>query len=149
MGRLAALIPVNEMQLTESAMDHCQRTKQGISKAKANGVQWGSYGAVLAKQNKKSAQAFAESLRTLIVDLMARNKCKGPATLANALNDRGVKSRNGKSWHPNSALRIIERLRPSLNDEVSQVRDQIFDSKFGLGAMKNEPLAGKCSKAGD
>ncbi len=139
-------IPVNEMQLTESAMDHCQKTKQGISIARANGVKWGSYGAILAKQNKDAAQTFAESLRPLIVDLMAHNKCNGPVTLARAMNNRGVISRNGGSWHPNSVLRVMERLRPSLNEDVRQARSKIFENVFGQGSMENELLAMKYKK---
>ncbi len=137
-------LPVNEMHLTANAMDHSQKTKQGITIARSNGVHWGSHGAILAKHNKDAAQAFAETLRPLIVELMA-HKCNGAASLARAMNQRGVMSRNGGNWHPGSAQRVIDRLRPSLDEDISLKREENFKKATGA-LMATEVLALKCNK---
>lgn len=129
---------MDDMKAISTNMVHRQRTKQGIAKAKGNGVSWGAYGVVLAKQNKDTAQAYAETLRPLFIDLMANHRIKGAATLANALNKRGIKTRSGKAWLPNSVHRVLVRLRPSLGEEVSRARDEAYEKNLGQETIRNE-----------
>ena len=114
-------------------MDHGERTKIGIIEAKARGVDWGTYGQVLAAKNRHEAQVSAESLRPLIFELKL-NGCRGPKALAEELNKREVPTRNGGKWHPMTVRRLMQRLEPSLSKEIKEARME--GSKKALKLME-------------
>lgn len=87
------------------------RTKAALAAAKARGVRLGANGALLAAQRKAAAVEWAEGLRPVLTNL------KGPAprTLADyarQLNDAGIPSRDGGTWHPATVARVLRRLSP-------------------------------------
>lgn len=84
------------------------RTKAALAAAKARGVLLGKNGSVLAAEHKRQAVAFAAALRPEI----ARARSAGALTcreLADALNCRGVRTREGGTWHPATVARVIRR----------------------------------------
>ncbi len=102
-------------------MNKSDQTRQGIARARARGIAWGAYAAVLAQQNREQADQFAVSLRPLILQLMlARHR--GPVKLARELNRRGVPARNGGKWHPATVDRLLRRL-PGLKEELAKARE--------------------------
>jgi len=102
-------------------MNHGERTRIGIIKAKERGVAWGTHGQVLANQNKQQAQVFAEALRPLILELMLE-RVRGPKALAVELNKRGISTRTGGEWRRETVHRLVQRLEPSLSKEVKEAR---------------------------
>ena len=122
-------------------MNREESTKQGIVRAKARGVVWGQYGAVLAARNKHDAQAFAESMRTILVDLATDHGLVqsrlGPRPLAGKLNEMGVPARNGGRWFPATVHRLLKRLGPSFEQECRQMRTAKL-KKWGWVRSQNE-----------
>ena len=110
-------------------------TKEGIARARARGVVWGRYGAVRAARNKHDAQAFAESMRTVLVDLATdhgRGQSRlGPRPLARRLNEMGVLARNGGMWYPATVHRLLKRLGPSFENECRQIRTAKLNTALG------------------
>ena len=45
-------------------MNKGDQTKQGIARARARGIAWGAYAAVLAQQNRERADQLANTLDT-------------------------------------------------------------------------------------
>lgn len=107
-------------------MNRRESTKQGIARAKARGVVWGRYGAVLADRNMQGAQAYAETMRPLLLDLENERRLVdpslGPRPLARKLNERGIPARNGGKWYPATVHRLLKRLGPSFGQDCSQIR---------------------------
>ena len=114
-------------------MNHGERTKIGIIKAKAKGVDWGKHGRVLGAKNKQQAQVFADALRPLILELRAEKR-RGPKAIAQELNKREVPTRNGGKWHPMTVRRLMQRLEPSLSKDVKEARKE--GSKKALKLME-------------
>ena len=116
-------------------MNRIESTKQGIVRAKARGVVWGKYGAVIAARNKNDAQEFAESMRTTLVDLATDHGLVqsrlGPRPLARKLNEMGVSARNGGRWHPATVHRLLKRLGPSFKQECRQIRRTKLNEVLG------------------
>ncbi len=86
-----------------------ERTKAALAAAKERGVQLGRNGKLLAKQNRMEAVEFARDISKEINKL----GLGGSASLrevASALNDIGVRTRNGSHWHPTSIARVINRI---------------------------------------
>jgi DNA invertase Pin-like site-specific DNA recombinase len=85
------------------------RTRAALQAAKARGQVLGSNGGILAQQHKQSAHAFALTL----LPLCKEAKASGIITtrdLADLLNVRGIKTREGAMWHPCNAGRVLQRL---------------------------------------
>jgi DNA invertase Pin-like site-specific DNA recombinase len=85
------------------------RTKAALAAAKARGVRLGKNGASLAAAHKASAASFASGL----TDEVERAQASGVHTcraLARWLNENGIRSREGQSWHAASAARLLRRL---------------------------------------
>lgn len=102
-------------------MNKSDQTKQGIAKARARGIVWGAYAAVLAQQNRERADQFAESLRPLILELMLARR-RGPVKLAREHNRIGVPASRGGKWHPATVDRLLRRL-PGLKEELAKARE--------------------------
>ena len=119
-------------------MNRSESTKQGIARARAYGVIWGRYGAVLADRNKQDAQAFAESMRPMLLDLTKDRRLGGPRLLARKLNEMGVPARNGDKWYPATVHRLLKRLGPSFEQECRQIRsakvDEVLRNQSKLAA---------------
>ena len=114
-------------------MDHGEKTRAGIIKAKARGVDWGAHGRVLADQNKQQAQIFAESLRPVILELKLE-RVRGPKAIAEELNKRNMPTRTGGKWRRETVNRLIQRLEPSLSKDVKEARKE--GSKKALKLME-------------
>jgi DNA invertase Pin-like site-specific DNA recombinase len=93
-----------------------QRTKAALAAAKQRGVKLGTYGTTLAAAQKERAQAFAEKLRPVMVEILET----GPSTLANIvkiLTDRGIQTRESGHWSPMMVSRVLSRLQLSHCDQ--------------------------------
>jgi len=86
-----------------------QRTKAALAAAKARGVVLGANGKALAKVHKAEAEAFAVSLLPIITKIRNDGHWTVRA-VTEALNDRGIPSREGKRWHLSSARQLLRRL---------------------------------------
>ena len=93
--------------------NHSELTRAGIARARARGVPRGTHSSALAERNREQAEAFAESLRPVVVELIC-GKVRGPTSLARELNRLGVPTARGGSWHPTSARRLLDRLELGL-----------------------------------
>jgi DNA invertase Pin-like site-specific DNA recombinase len=99
-----------------------ERTKAALAVAKARGVKLGNPNgarALRGKQigNKKAvatvkanADQRAANLRAIVDDLRSHGITSVRA-LAAELNDRGILTPRGASWHPTSTARLLSRLR--------------------------------------
>ncbi len=108
-------------------MNHSEKTKAGIAKAKAAGTQWGAHGSVLAEKNNNDAQEFAESLRSVILGLMLDAigaKQRGPKALAVKLNELGIPTARGGKWHPATVHRLMKRLEPGLSVSFKKAKQE-------------------------
>lgn len=84
------------------------RTRAALAAAQARGRKLGKHGKVLAKKNRKEAQAFARQLAPVVRQL--RKEHPTLQALARALNRKSVKTgRNGK-WHPTTVKRLLDRV---------------------------------------
>ena len=84
--------------------DIAQRTKDALAAARARGQRLGN--PAQAKVNEDAAQAFAETLRPMVwpyINLSTRR-------IASVLNGQGIKTAEGKSWHPAQIKRLCDRL---------------------------------------
>ena len=86
------------------------RTKEALKAAKKRGVVLGKHGTkVLSKQNKQSADEFAESMQPIIQQL----KKEGFSTfrqLRDELNNRLISTyREGGQWHLDTVYNVVKR----------------------------------------
>ena len=85
------------------------RTKIALAAAKSKGIKLGAYGVVLGARKKEAADLYAKSIEPVIKEL----KDEGYRTIkdiAAQLNNRGIKSPAGGSWHLCSVHRLVKRL---------------------------------------
>jgi DNA invertase Pin-like site-specific DNA recombinase len=85
------------------------RTKAALAAAKARGVALGTNGRRLASKNRAAADADAERFRPIVEEL----KAEGIVTLraiAAELNQRGIASPRGRTWHVLTVDRLLRRL---------------------------------------
>ncbi len=80
------------------------RTKAAIAAKRARGQEWGTNAA-----KTMQADTFAESLRTEIQTL-ADIGITTPAAVAQALNERGVRTSGGREWGAGQVVRLMRRL---------------------------------------
>lgn len=86
-----------------------QRTKDALQRAKARGVELGTYGRdVLAPANRKAAQERAEGLADIIKAKLAAGASY--RTIADELNAEGVPTARGGKWHLGTVQRLVKRL---------------------------------------
>jgi DNA invertase Pin-like site-specific DNA recombinase len=86
-----------------------ERTKAALAAAKARGVRLGSHGAVLAAKHRQAATAFALSVAGEITACRDRGATTC-AAIAAAMNEKGLRSRDGGRWHAASVARVLVRL---------------------------------------
>lgn len=85
------------------------RTKAALAAAKERGVKLGTYGKVLAAENKASADDYAKELRPVIDDIRDAGHTTVRA-IASELNRKGIETARGGSWHPNTVQRLLKRI---------------------------------------
>ena len=134
-------LPVSECAIpcNEPAVSHAERTIAGISEARERGVQWGTFGKLLAERNRNEAQAFAEILRPLLIELGVNNIPR-PTAIARELNRRKVPTPLGRRWHPTSVRRLLARLGPSLKDEIRAISIPINAKALAKFLLEGHPL---------
>jgi len=89
------------------------RVKAAISVYKDRGGKWGKNGKHLAKQNKKSAKAFAETIGAQIKEAITRTRKPTYSRIADKLNSSGIKTRTGKKFFPASVRNAMNQLEMS------------------------------------
>jgi DNA invertase Pin-like site-specific DNA recombinase len=89
------------------------RVKESIAVYKENGGEWGKHGQKLAKQNKESAQIFAQTISEAITATIQRTRKPTYARIADKLNASGVKTRTGKRFYPASVRNAMKQLEMS------------------------------------
>lgn len=84
------------------------RTKAALQAAKARGVRLGVSAKKLASANRAAAMARAHEIR----DVLAELSKAGMSTrqIAAELTTRGVATPRGGRWHPQTVIRVMERL---------------------------------------
>lgn len=85
------------------------RTKAALAAAKARGVVLGSYGRILAANNRTAADRFAEGMRHSVERLLAQG-CVRLQDVADGLNGEGILTREGAAWGPAAVQRVMRRL---------------------------------------
>ena len=90
-----------------------ERTKAALSAAKKRGVKLGRHGKVLARQNRQAADEFATMVQPDILGAIDAG-ASSLRSIAIHLNERGVQTMHGLSWHPMTVSRVIQRLDISL-----------------------------------
>ncbi len=86
-----------------------ERTKAALAAAKDRGVELGKNGKVLASENKLAAIGFANQISTRLEELNVTSDMN-LQSIADLLNDTGVRSRNGGLWYKSSVARVLSRL---------------------------------------
>lgn len=86
-----------------------ERTKAALAAAKERGVKLGANGARLAQDNRKKAEARAQSLAPIIAEIREAgiSTVRG---IADELNARKVATPRGGKWHVASVQRVLKRL---------------------------------------
>lgn len=112
---ILALVAQQEREATS------RRTREALAAAKRRGVKLGNpNGAAALRRARKgnkvavsvikaNAQVHAERLRPVIKNLQS-DGVASVRGLSAALNERGILTPRGKSWHPTSVRRLLERL---------------------------------------
>jgi DNA invertase Pin-like site-specific DNA recombinase len=86
-----------------------ERTKLALRAAKARGVKLGSYGKVLAEENRSKAIAFAKGLKPVIQNIQNQGYTTYQA-IADELNRQGIQSANGKRFYSTTVSRLIKNM---------------------------------------
>jgi DNA invertase Pin-like site-specific DNA recombinase len=81
-----------------------QRTRAALQAAKARGQQLGDRD--IGKRKAAAADAFAEGLREVVTPLVGQTM----RAIAQALNDRGIKTARGGQWQSSQVMRLLDRL---------------------------------------
>ncbi len=86
-----------------------ERTRAALQAAKTRGVRLGRYGAErLALANRQEAVERAEALRPVLRGFQAQGlSARG---MAAELNRRGVPTPQGKQWHTQTVIRVMQRI---------------------------------------
>ncbi|MDX1245411.1 recombinase family protein [Sinorhizobium medicae] len=83
-----------------------ERTRRALAQAKMRGVQLGTHGRILAERNKANAQSFS---RQIFRSLPEGWREMSYNCLAKALNARGVKTRSGGNFYPQTVKNYMSR----------------------------------------
>lgn len=84
-----------------------ERTKAALAEAKKRGVKLGLNGSKLAAINKRLADRFADSIREAV---SAIGLDKSYSEIARKLNERGLRTRQGRSFHAQTVKNVTSRL---------------------------------------
>jgi hypothetical protein len=127
-----------------------ERTKAALAAAKARGVKLGNPNGARALRgrqvgNKQAVAAVranaghrAANLRAIVDDLRSHGFTSVRA-IAAQLNERGVLTARGGSWHPTSAARLLSRLQ-SASEKRIVTRFESWGG--GLGTLAIRPQMG-------
>jgi DNA invertase Pin-like site-specific DNA recombinase len=85
------------------------RTKAALAAAKARGVRLGANGAALARQRREAATSFALTMRAAVRSARGQG-ANTLAQIAEALNDSGLRTREGAEWRVGTVHRLLHRL---------------------------------------
>jgi DNA invertase Pin-like site-specific DNA recombinase len=86
------------------------RTKEGLARAKARGVQLGGENEQ-SRINQAEADARAQALRPILGDIVADRQDMSATAIAAELNRRKVNTlRPGSQWHAQTVIRVMRRL---------------------------------------
>jgi len=86
-----------------------ERTKAALAAAKERGVELGKNGKVLAKVNRDEATKFANSIINQF-DRLGITTSMTMKEIAKRLNQSGVKTRQGRTWHNSTVSRVLKRM---------------------------------------
>ena len=84
------------------------RTRAALASAKLRGQKLGSNGKRLAAANKAGADAFARRIASKVRRL--EKDCPTLEALADALNQKGIRTSRNGIWHPTSVKRLLGRM---------------------------------------
>lgn len=87
-----------------------QRTKAALASAKNRGIQLGRNGKILGAQNRSAAHQFASDMKAEIVELLQTCRKKTLQNLANKMNSKGLRTRQGSEFKPTTIARLLGRL---------------------------------------
>ncbi|MEY4597182.1 MAG: DNA-invertase hin [Bacteroidota bacterium] len=87
-----------------------QRTKAALDAAKNRGIQLGRNGKILGAQNRNAAHQFANSLKAEIIAAIQTCRKKTLQNLANKLNSKGLRTRQGSEFKATTVARLLNRL---------------------------------------
>jgi DNA invertase Pin-like site-specific DNA recombinase len=99
-----------------------ERTKAALAAAKARGIKLGNPNGARALRGKQvgnmeavaalkaRAAQRASNLKAIVGDLHSRG-ITGARAIAAELNDMGIVTPRGATWHPTSAARLLDRLQ--------------------------------------
>lgn len=85
-----------------------ERTRSALAEVKKRGVVLGKNGKVLAEQNRKAANERAELLRPIIMPMVEQGLSL--SEMARRLNEMGILTATGSSFHPEQVRLICKRL---------------------------------------
>ena len=140
------------LQTTADNQDHPSRTRAGIVKARKNGVAWGSHGAVLAEKNQEHADAVAEAMRPVLLEICSMRGMLGPGDriaakrIADELNTRGYATEQGNDWHPTTVRRVILRLGTSFTEAAKKSAKSTAKAHLKQAIPEGHPLWKKLKK---
>jgi DNA invertase Pin-like site-specific DNA recombinase len=103
-----------------------ERTKAALAEAKKRGRRLGANGAKLALINKREADSFAGSVRAAVYSIGME---KSYSEIARKLNERGLRTRTGRLFYPQTVKNVALRLSSSRSGDgsgcgLNQSRDQ-------------------------
>lgn len=85
-----------------------ERTKKALAQAKKRGILLGRNSAVIAEQNRATADRFAETIESHLPDGW---ETLGYSTIARFLNENGISTARGNRFYPQTVKSISQRLR--------------------------------------
>jgi len=118
-----------------------ERTKAGLERAKARGIQLGVNGKKLAEANKLQADKFANQLKPIIHELRAEG-VRSVRAITEKLNKKGIPSATGGIWHVATVHNLLHRL------DGKCLRRNADKKNMKARAMELKPLICEIRKAG-
>lgn len=110
---------------TGKGLNHKRLVKEGLARAKARGVKLGTNSQspdgrmrVLEAIKAQKDKSFARILPHIIE--AQKNGCNSNRTIAEYLNEKGIKTPRGKQFSKASMTRYLRHLREQQNTEISK-----------------------------
>ena len=85
-----------------------ERTKAGLERTKARGVELGKHGKVIALQNQQTAQTRATALAPVLAEIRAAGHTTVRA-ICDELNRCKIPTARGATWHIPSTYALLKR----------------------------------------
>jgi hypothetical protein len=89
----------------------------------------GDNGYWLARKNEREAAEFAQSLRPILLEFMARHGGR-PRRVAEALNDANVPTRSGGKWYSTTVIRTVKYLGQSFLNDLHHAKQRAVEEQF-------------------